>query len=333
MNENKNCVHIDYLSFAKKGLTLQEICTELGLRHLQFLESRKGPSADYKTGLSFGGITLYHQGFDKEGVLVSLSGEGCKTFERESSIGWDVLGKVATASDAHVTRLDLAYDDFNGSLDIRELKKLRDEGKYTSHLKINEETRTGKRIENGLTVSFGVKGGDVFIRFYDKAAEQKIHGKHWIRAEIQLRNQHADNAVRSGLPIDILFASAMGKYLTFKEASTTDSNPSRWPLAPFWEPIVSKAQPICLTRPLEARDDKTKNRIDNFINITRRLAEHIGWACIFDILCEIAHSETGDKFCWIKAPDGERFAPFIEGAVAAIHLQRGHSPAQSAVHS
>ena len=68
MNENKNCVHIDYLSFAKKGLTLQEICTELGLRHLQFLESRKGPSADYKTGLSFGGITLYHQGFDKEGV-------------------------------------------------------------------------------------------------------------------------------------------------------------------------------------------------------------------------------------------------------------------------
>ena len=104
-------------------------------------------------------------------------------------------------------------------------------------------------------------------------------------------------------------------------------------MAPFWEPIVSKAQPICLTRPLEARDDKTKNRIDNFINITRRLAEHVGWACIFDILCEIAHSETGDKFCWIKTPDGERFAPFIEGAVAAIHLQRGHSPAQSAVHS
>ena len=65
---------------------------------------------------------------------MSLSGEGCKTFERESSIGWDVLGKVATASDAHVTRLDLAYDDFNGSLDIRELKKLRDEGKYKSHL-------------------------------------------------------------------------------------------------------------------------------------------------------------------------------------------------------
>lgn len=101
MNENKNCVHIDYLSFTKKGLTLQEICTELGLRHLQFFESRKGPSADYKTGLSFGGITLYHQGFDKEGVLVSLSGEGCKTFERESSIGWDVLGKVATLRRLH----------------------------------------------------------------------------------------------------------------------------------------------------------------------------------------------------------------------------------------
>lgn len=116
MDENKNCVHIDYASFVKKSRTPQEICTEMGLGHLNFIKSRSGPSKEYKTGLSFGGITINHHGLDQEGVLVSLSGEGCETFERESPIGWEALRKIATASDAYTTRLDIAYDDFSGTL-------------------------------------------------------------------------------------------------------------------------------------------------------------------------------------------------------------------------
>lgn len=310
MDENRNCVHIDYTSFVKESRTPQEICTEMGLGHLNFLKSRSGPSDEYKTGLSFGGITICHHGLDQEGVLVNFSGEGCKTFERESPIGWEALRKIATASDAHVTRLDIAYDDFNGVLDIRELKRLRDESKYTSHLKINREERTNKRIEDGLTVSFGAIGGDVFIKFYDKAAEQKIYGKHWVRAEIQLRSQHADNALRLGLPIDELFASVMGKYLAFKEESITDSNPSRWPLTPFWESIISKAQPICLTRPTEPRGDKTKKRIENFKNITRRLAQAIGWDRVFSLLRETANAESAMPYHWVREDTGPQFVFF-----------------------
>lgn len=214
MDENKNCVHIDYASFVKKSRTPQEICTEMGLGHLNFIKSRSGPSKEYKTGLSFGGITINHHGLDQEGVLVSLSGEGCETFERESPIGWEALREIATASDAYTTRLDIAYDDFSGTLNLTEIKEMRDKDRYTSHLRRNQETRTGRRIEDGLTVSFGSPKSNVYIRFYDKAAEQKLQGIHWVRAEIQLRGKHAHNAMRQDLPIDVLFA-AMYLYITF----------------------------------------------------------------------------------------------------------------------
>lgn len=209
----------------------------MGLGYLCFLKSCSGPSKEYKTGLSFGGIIINHHGLDQEGVLVSLSGEGCKTFERESPIGWEALRKIATATDAHTTRLDIAYDDFSGTLNLTEIKEMRDKNRYTSHLKRNQETRTGRRIEEELTVSFGSPKSNVYIRFYDKAAEQKLQGIHWVRAEIQLRGKHAHNAMCQDLPIDVLFASIMVKYILFKKASKTDSNRSRWPLAPFWESI------------------------------------------------------------------------------------------------
>ena len=310
MDENKNCVHIDYASFVKKSRTPQEICTEMGLGHLNFIKSRSGPSKEYKTGLSFGGITINHHGLDQEGVLVSLSGEGCETFERESPIGWEALREIATASDAYTTRLDIAYDDFSGTLNLTEIKEMRDKDRYTSHLRRNQETRTGRRIEDGLTVSFGSPKSNVYIRFYDKAAEQKLQGIHWVRAEIQLRGKHAHNAMRQDLPIDVLFAAIMVKYILFKKASKTDSNRSRWPLAPFLESLVAKAQPICLTRPLEPRSDKLKNRIENFKNITRRLAQIIGWNCVFSLLRETANAESEVPYHWVQEDVGPQLVFF-----------------------
>lgn len=136
------------------------------------------------------------------------------------------MRKIAIAPDAHTTRLDIAYDDFTGILDIRKLKELRDSGRYTSLLRVNSEIRSSKKIEDGLTVSFGSSKSNVYIRFYDKAAEQKMPEKHWVRAEIQLRNENADNALRAGFSLDtldVLFASLMDKYLRFKDKSLTGS--------------------------------------------------------------------------------------------------------------
>lgn len=187
---------------------------------------------------------------------------------------------------------------------------MRDKDRYTSHLRRNQETRTGRRIEDGLTVSFGSPKSNVYIRFYDKAAEQKLQGIHWVRAEIQLRGKHAHNAMRQDLPIDVLFAAIMVKYILFKKASKTDSNRSRWPLAPFLESLVAKAQPICLTRPLEPRSDKLKNRIENFKNITRRLAQIIGWNRVFSLLRETANAESEVPYHWVQEDVGPQLVFF-----------------------
>lgn len=305
MNKNKNCVHIDYVAFRKEKLTPHEAATEIGMgNHWPFEKYVNHLPCSYKEACAFGNITICHHGLDQEGVLVNLSGDGCKTFEEESPIGWEALRKIATATDAYTTRLDIAYDDFSGMLNLAEIKEMRDKDKYTSRLRRNQETRTGRRIEEGLTVSFGSPKSNVYIRFYDKAAEQKLQGIHWVRAEIQLRGKHAHNAMRQDLSIDVLFASIMVKYISFKKASKTDSNRSRWPLAPFMESLVTKAQPICLTRPLEPRSDKLKRRIENFKNITRRLAQIIGWNHVFNLLRETANTESEIPYHWVQEDAG-----------------------------
>ena len=323
MDEISNYVHIDHISFRKEGLTPHEAATEIGLNHHWPFEKCINPLPSfYEEACGFDNIIICHHGLDQKGVAITFSGKGCSTFERESPIGWEALRKIAIAPDAHTTRLDIAYDDFTGILDIRKLKELRDSGRYTSLLRVNSEIRSSKKIEDGLTVSFGSSKSNVYIRFYDKAAEQKMPEKHWVRAEIQLRNENADNALRAGFSLDILdvlFASLMDKYLRFKDKSLTDSNPSRWSLAAFWEDFVLIAQPIRLTRPKDSAGGDPDSRIKNFINIARSLAGNIGWPRTFNLLCEAAKGKTDTSYHWLK--EDESFYPAFIGCRSLSNVE------------
>lgn len=166
MDEISNYVHIDHISFRKEGLTPHEAATEIGLNHHWPFEKCINPLPSfYEEACGFDNIIICHHGLDQKGVAITFSGKGCSTFERESPIGWEALRKIAIAPDAHTTRLDIAYDDFTGILDIRKLKELRDSGRYTSLLRVNSEIRSSKKIEDGLTVSFGSSKSNVYHRY------------------------------------------------------------------------------------------------------------------------------------------------------------------------
>lgn len=146
MDEISNYVHIDHISFRKEGLTPHEAATEIGLNHHWPFEKCINPLPSfYEEACGFDNIIICHHGLDQKGVAITFSGKGCSTFERESPIGWEALRKIAIAPDAHTTRLDIAYDDFTGILDIRKLKELRDSGRYTSLLRVNSEIRSSKK--------------------------------------------------------------------------------------------------------------------------------------------------------------------------------------------
>ena len=179
-----------------------------------------------------------HSGF-VPGVCVEMSGQGCREFEEFSEISWsDLLGwiheesknpiKIAkpgsipvdmvlgvdvlaydhvadndihTVKIAQISRLDLAYDDFEGKLDINMMAAETRAFNYTTILKrhkIIEDSETADPDHVGLSVCFGSKSSNVYFRFYDKRVERERWDlDHWVRGEIQLRSAAAVGAQRS----------------------------------------------------------------------------------------------------------------------------------------
>jgi len=87
------------------------------------------------------------------------------------------------------SRLDIAIDVRNGSLDIAKLTAMFDAS--------NVVTRAQERIyitgtrNVGETLYIGSPRSNRRVRIYDKAAEQKLDNVLWTRIEYQLRGKHA----------------------------------------------------------------------------------------------------------------------------------------------
>jgi len=101
----------------------------------------------------------------------------------------------------HVTRLDLAVDDKEGTLDIDRIYKMSGtrydrKGQENPNCKWwgSFKTVTRTQGDNGTTIYFGSEASKVRIRIYDKAAEQGIEG-HWIRTEVVLRDEKSRDAI------------------------------------------------------------------------------------------------------------------------------------------
>jgi hypothetical protein len=118
----------------------------------------------------------------------------------------------------------------------------------------------------GSTVQIGSPKSDVLIRIYDKARERNCEpGEHWIRCEIQMRD---DRAIKfSQLPYEIgeSFCGVMVNYLRYVEPDLEDTNRWRWPMKPYWGDFLCDASAISIyERPgLEYNLDRCENFVIN----------------------------------------------------------------------
>ena len=110
------------------------------------------------------------------GVWVEMSGQGCRTFESLSSVGWDGIFSFIQQNGLKITRLDVAYDDHSGLLNIRDIVDDTQDGMYVSKSDYWETVLSSK----GTTVQIGSPQSKVLIRIYDKAAERGKTDEHWI---------------------------------------------------------------------------------------------------------------------------------------------------------
>lgn len=180
------------------------------------------------------------------GICLDISGQGCREFENVEGNDWlkflhDICDRDFKTT---ITRLDLAYDDHIGTLDLYRIAQDVQERNYTSPSKKAQIIWSDDQVHdvNGLTVYIGSKSSDVMVRIYDKAAEREFGSeRHWVRCELQLRHDRCIAAAAEILKQQHIGRTVSGilrNYLLFREPSGTDDNKSRWPVAPYWDRVL-----------------------------------------------------------------------------------------------
>lgn len=193
--------------------------------------------------------------------------------------GFTALGLINRALDmgGRITRVDIAFDDYSGTLDLDEMyEKLRKGEVVTRFRRVAriEGGKLGEYGKTGDTINIGARASQAFIRIYDKKREQEAKKKetldieNWVRVEMELKGDKAhvfagmlsrsvfleDLKTAAQLCSDLLFG-----LLDFKQPSVVDTNKTRWDTSEWWQEFVRSTGKLTLGIPLRHRTlDDTK---------------------------------------------------------------------------
>lgn len=229
---DSNICLYDWLSFTSKTLSADDIKEALCLSlDFSFIKGAHG----YRDRYYSNGISIHFNGRDDMGVWCEMSGQGCRAFESFSNLSWESLFKFIANNQCKITRLDVAYDDHTGVLDIDDLLSDTLSGNFVSRSTYWESIISSA----GKTLQFGSPKSKILIRIYDKAAERGFDDSvHWVRVELQLRDGRASEFLKIPLSLGDAFSGVLLNYLRFVVPSD-DSNKWRWAMADYWVDLLS----------------------------------------------------------------------------------------------
>lgn len=236
----ENLILFDWFSFTSKVDSWVTISDMLGIDSVHF-QNVKG-ARGYLNRAYFDGISIHYGGRDE--VWCEMSGQGCRNFETNGHGCWDALFEcVSGDKDYHVSRLDVAFDDHSELLDMDQLYVSTYNGYFRSKYQYWEVCASSE----GKSIYHGSPKSDLRFRIYDKAAERKREGEHWIRFEMQLRDDRAQQFIDQMLlkPVGEIFFGVLRNYLTYVNP-TNDSNKSRWPTSKWWDDFIGSGEEIHL---------------------------------------------------------------------------------------
>ena len=262
-----NVFLIDWLTVTFHGVQVWDVQNILGLTKEIPWTLNSSFINGYPLDLCFGHIHIRH-GADRPefyddpkkarhdmGICLDMSGQGCREFETWSNKSWlQVINDIfrcggVIGARMKVTRLDLAYDDHCGLLNIWRMKRDVEDRNYISKSKKSMIIWSDDQDTDihGLTLEIGSKSSPVLIRIYDKAAERGYKmEKHWIRVELQLRQDRAHQAMKllfQRESIGMVASGIIRNYCMFV-TPTADTNRARWPIADYWQRVLEGFEKI-----------------------------------------------------------------------------------------
>ena len=97
----------------------------------------------------------------------------------------------------------------------------------------------------GSTVQIGSPQSKVLVRIYDKAAERHCEpGTHWVRVEMQLRDDRALQFTKIPMTVGEAFSGVLLNYLRYVIPDDTDTNKWRWQMTDYWLDTLEVLTPI-----------------------------------------------------------------------------------------
>lgn len=235
-----NNVLIDWLSFTVRNRTYEEVIDLLGFDISCFVTADHS-FYGYKDRLYFDGVNILWNGrTESAGVLVEMSGQGCRCFESYGLKDFMKLFEVLSADNIIVnyTRLDIAYDDFDGILPLQNLVLDTLNQNYVSRSRNWECILSSK----GTTINHGSDQSNIKIRIYDKKAERSREDiEHWVRCELQIRRENVqgmiDLLLNPLLDIRECYFSVLNNYLRYIEHTDAETS---WhsPMSFYWAEFV-----------------------------------------------------------------------------------------------
>ena len=306
-------VLVDWLTFSVKEADPAAVLRQyLGLDPVLFQDAGYG-LLGYNRVLRFSDICVCYEPRENDffrdmGVCVSMSGNGCRTFETMSKLTFDgardkqgmsstafsVLFQLLTAEEtANVSRIDVACDDREGFLDMDEIVQKVQTNQVNSRM-----TRRSVLVSydgtqrNGSTIYIGAPSSDFRVRIYDKALEQGEDG-HWVRVELVLRKKNANAFVEQ-----MTNAESVGKLAAqvindkFAFIDRDDSNITRCTVCGWWKEFVDELESVRLVARcvIQHRVEQIENWVEAQVGPSLAIiVRTLGWPH----LMEIAHAARG----------------------------------------
>ena len=85
----------------------------------------------------------------------------------------------------------------------------------------------------------------MYMRIYDKARERGFEdGRHWVRCELVLKQDHATNFLINQEPLGVKFRGVIYNYFRFVTPLKTDANKRRWKMRKYWSVFLDGAEKI-----------------------------------------------------------------------------------------
>lgn len=256
----ENRILVDWFSFTAKEMDYHDVTRLLGMEACDWEYDYGNRGFQHK--ISYGSVHVHFNEPEFTGstagyIWLEMSGQGCRTFETYGNGNYEKLFKLVlddfkkhpSERKIRPKRIDIAFDDMTGLLDVKNIFWKTYDQSYVSRLRRSECHAAFENGNRGLSVDFGSKTSNVFIRIYDKAAERGFTPEevpHWVRCELQLKEENAGGFLfaASEKGMKTVYQGVMKNYLSFREPDDSDSNKRRWEESPWWTDFLERALPI-----------------------------------------------------------------------------------------